>query len=83
MGIDTRTVEISADSFEVAKRAAALDKVDITTLLESLIRGRAEYLEAFSDLSAHMPRFSLDTYDLQRDPGETDAEYEERKSLFR
>jgi hypothetical protein len=38
----TRTVEISDDVFEVAKRAAAIDKVDVTTLLESLIRSRAE-----------------------------------------
>jgi hypothetical protein len=83
MGIDTRTVEISADSFEVARRTASLDKVDITTLLESLIRSRAAYLEALSDLSAHTPRFSLDNFELQRDAGETDAEYEERKSLFR
>ena len=33
--------------------------------------------------SSHMPRFSLDHYEMQRDPGETDEEYEDRKSLFR
>jgi hypothetical protein len=79
----TRTIEISDDVFEVAKRAAAIDKVDVTTLLESLVRSRAEYLEALSDLSSHMPRFSLDHYEMQRDPGENDEEYEDRKSLFR
>lgn len=55
----------------------------MTTLLESLVRSRAEYLETISDLSSHMPRFSLDHYEMQRDPGETDEEYEDRKSLFR
>ena len=79
----TRTVEISAEVFEVAKRAAAVDKVDVTTLLESLVRRRAEYLEALADVSSHLPRFSLDHYEMQRDPGETDEEYEDRKSLFR
>lgn len=79
----TRTVEISAEVFEVATRAAAIDKVDVTTLLESLVRSRAEYLEALGDLSTHLPRFSLDHYEMQRDPGETDEEYEDRKSLFR
>jgi hypothetical protein len=52
-------------------------------LLESLIRSRAEYLDALADLSSHMPRFSLDHYEMQRDPAETDEEYEDRKSLFR
>jgi hypothetical protein len=61
----TRTVEISDDVFEVAKRAAAIDKVDVTTLLESLIRSRAEYLDALGDLSPGH-------YEMQRDPGETD-----------
>lgn len=79
----TRTIEISDDVFEVATRAAAIDKVDVKTLLESLVRSRAEYLEALTDLSSHMPRFSLDHYEMQRDPGETDEEYEDRKSLFR
>lgn len=79
----TRTVEISEDVFEVAKRAAAIDKVDVTTLLESLVRSRVEYLDALGDLSSRMPRFSLDHYEMQRNPDETDEEYEDRKSLFR
>jgi hypothetical protein len=79
----TRTVEISADVFEVALRTAALDKVDVATLLESLVKRHAEYIETLEELSGHLPRFSLDHYEMQRDPGETDQEYEARKSLFR
>jgi len=79
----TRTVEISADIFEVARRTAALEKVDIATLLESLVRRHAEYIETLEELAVHTPRFSLDHYNMQRDPGETDEEYEARKSLFR
>jgi hypothetical protein len=79
----TRTVEISADIFEVAQRTAALDKVDVATLLESLVRRHAEYIETLEELGAHMPRFSLDHYEMLRAPGESDQEYEARKSLFR
>lgn len=79
----TRTVEISEDAFEIAKRTAAIDDVDVATLLENLVRSRADYLETLSDVASHMPRFSLDDYEMQRDPGETDEEYERRKSLFR
>lgn len=38
----TRTVEISEDVFQVAKRAAAIDRVDVKTLLESVVRSRVE-----------------------------------------
>lgn len=79
----TRTVEISEDAFEIAKRTAALDEVDVTTLLGSLVRSRADYLETLSDVASHMPRFSLDHYEMQRDPDETDEQFEERKNLFR
>ena len=44
MSTDTIAVEISADVFEVARRAAALDKVDVATLVESLVRRHAEFL---------------------------------------
>jgi hypothetical protein len=79
----TRTVEISADIFEVARRTASLDNVDVSTLLESLVRRHAEDIDAFDDLSSGMPRFSLKHYKPQRDPGETDEEFEARVSLFR
>lgn len=40
-----------------------------------------EYIDAFTDLPGGLPRFSLDKYVMQRDPGETDEEYEARLSL--
>ena len=43
----------------------------------------AESIETLDDFSRLMPRFSLDHYELQRDPGETDEQYKARKSLFR
>jgi hypothetical protein len=79
----TRTIEINADLFEVARRTAALDRVDVATLLESLIRRHCEYVETLEGLAGHAPQFSLGHYEMQRDPGETDEEYEARKSLFR
>ena len=82
MAANTRTVEINADIFEVARRTAAIDKVDVATLLEDLVRRHAEYIDALGEPLSGMPRFSLERYELTRDPGETDAEYEARKSLF-
>jgi hypothetical protein len=83
MTTGTRAVEVSADIFEVARRTASLDNVDVSTLLESLVRRHAEDIDTFEDLSAGMPRFSLKHYKPQRDPGETDEEFEARVSLFR
>jgi hypothetical protein len=83
MPTGTRTVEIGADIFEVARRMASLDKVDVSTLLESLVRRHAEDIDTFEEPSAGMPRFSLKHYKPQRDPGETDEEFEARVSLFR
>jgi len=79
----TKTVEISADVFEVARRTAALDKVDVATLVESLVRRHAEYIETLDKLAPTMPRFSLDHYEMQRDPGESDTDYQARLELFR
>lgn len=83
MSDGTRTVEINADVFEMARRTAALDKVDVPTLVESLVKRHVEYIGSLQELGQDMPRFSLDHYDLQRDPDETDEEYESRKNLFR
>jgi hypothetical protein len=83
MAPNTVTVAISADVFEVARRTAALDNVDVTTLVESLVRRHAEYVEAVGELTLDIPRFSLAHYEMQRDPGETDDEFEVRLKLFR
>lgn len=83
MPTKTKTVEISADVFEVARRTAALDQVDVTTFVESLVRRHGEYIKTLEDRALDMPRFTLDHYEMQRDPGETDEEYEARLRLFR
>ena len=43
------------------------------------LRGGPETLEHFS---SDMPRFSWADYELQRDHGETDEEYEARLNVF-
>ena len=80
---NTKTIEIDAETFEIARRMAALDKVDIPTLVESLVRRHAEYVETLKEVASDMPRFSLADYELQRDPGETNDEYNARLNLFR
>jgi hypothetical protein len=83
MSTNTIPVEISADVFEVARRTAALDGVDVATLVESLVRRHAEYVETLDELAPSTVRFSLDQYQMQRDPDETDEEFEARLNLFR
>ncbi|MGP9818453.1 hypothetical protein ACTZWW_00430 [Salinarimonas sp. NSM] len=77
------TIELPAEIVEVARRAAAIDKLDVETLLADLVTRHAEYVDALSDGDTSKIRFSLDRYELQRDPGESDADFEERLSLFR
>jgi hypothetical protein len=80
---NTKTIEIDADIFEIARRTAALDNVDVPTLVESLVRRHAEYVETLEEIVPDMPGFSLADYELQRDPGETNEEYKARLNLFR
>jgi hypothetical protein len=78
-----RTVEISAEAFEIARRTAALHNVDVGTLLESLVKRHAEYVAALEEVAPSLPRFSLDRYELQRDSGESEEEFRQRLALFR
>ena len=79
----THTVEISDNAFEAAKRTAAADNVDVKTLVEGLVLRHAEYVQNLNEAAAETsPRFSLDDYVMQRDPGESDTEYETRLGLF-
>lgn len=83
MAHNTKSIEINEDIFEIARRTAALDQVDVPTLVESLLRRYAEYVETLKEIASDMPRFSLADYELQRDPGEADEEYNARLNLFR
>ncbi|GJD98717.1 MULTISPECIES: hypothetical protein [Methylobacterium] len=79
----TVQVAIKADVYEAAQRVAKLDNVDVSTLVEDLVRRHSEYVAALGDLDPAIPTFDLEHYELQRDPGEDDADYEARLSLFR
>lgn len=78
-----RKVEISDDVFETAERTAAMDNIDVNTFLEGLVRRHAEYVDALEGMANGSLRFSLDDYEMQRDPGENDQDYELRLQLFR
>ena len=79
----TVQVAVRKDIYEAAPRVAKLDNVDVSTLVEDLVRRHSEYVAALEDLDPAMPAFDLEHYEMQRDPGEDDAEYEARLSLFR
>jgi hypothetical protein len=49
------TIEISDDIYEAARRTAALDSIDVKTLIEGLVRRHAEYIELFQESSPEMP----------------------------
>jgi predicted CopG family antitoxin len=76
------TIEISDDIYEKAKRTAALDSIDVKTLVEGLVRRHVEYIELFQDASPDMPRFSLEHYEMDRVPGESEEDYQERLRMF-
>lgn len=79
----TVQVAIRTDIYEAAQRVAKLDNVDVSTLVEDLVLRHSEYVAALGDLDPAMPAFDLEHYEMQRDPGEDDADYEARLSLFR
>jgi hypothetical protein len=75
-------IEISDDIYEKAKRTAALDSIDVKTLIEGLVRRHAEYIELFQDASPDMPPFSLEHYEMDRVPGESEEDYQDRLRMF-
>lgn len=76
------TIEISDDIYEKAKRTAALDSIDVKTLIEGLVRRHAEYIELFRDASPGMPPFSLEHYEMDHVPGESEEDYQDRLRMF-
>jgi hypothetical protein len=51
-------IEINDKVYETAKRIADLDGIDVQSLIESLVRRHAEYIDVFQDSSPDTP-FSL------------------------
>lgn len=82
MGPRVATVSISDDAYSAAQRIAEIVHVSVGVLIESLVKRHAEYIDTLNDFS-DVPRFSLDDYEMQRDPSETDEHYEARLDLFR
>lgn len=52
------------------------------TLIEGLVRRHAEYIELFQDASPDMPPFSLEHYEMDRVPGESEEDYQDRLRMF-
>ncbi|MVT64851.1 hypothetical protein GPL21_06990 [Bradyrhizobium pachyrhizi] len=48
-------IEISDKVYEMAKRIADLDDIDVQTLIECLVRRHAEYINLFQDASPDTP----------------------------
>jgi predicted CopG family antitoxin len=76
------TIEISDEAYEAAKRTAALDSIDVSTLVESLVRRHAEYIDLFQEASPEMPPFSLEHYEMDRVPGVSEEDYQDRLRMF-
>jgi hypothetical protein len=78
----TRKIELSDDVFGTAQRAAAMDDIDVNTFIEGLVRRHAEYVATFEGIASGSRQFSLDGYEIQRDPDESDEDYKLRLQLF-
>lgn len=47
-----QTIEISDEAYEMAKRIADIDGINVQTLIESLVRRHAEYIDLFQNASS-------------------------------
>lgn len=75
------TVKLDDDLFARASELASWDKLSVEELVANALRRHVEYVAHVRDIP-RLPPFSLEDYELQRDPGESDAEYEARRALF-
>ena len=55
------TIEISDTTHETAKRIAALDNIDVQTLIESLVLRHAEYIDMLQEASSEKRPFGLES----------------------
>ncbi|MFG3593079.1 hypothetical protein [Bradyrhizobium sp. RDI18] len=44
-------IEMSDEIFAIAERLAGMDRIDVPTLVESLVRRHAEYIDMFMDMA--------------------------------
>lgn len=82
MGIQSMAVDISAETYAAAERIAERDHVPVGVLIENLVKRHVDYIASL-EFHTDIPAFTLDAYDMMRDPGETDEDYQARLSLFR
>jgi hypothetical protein len=54
-------IEISDKTHETAKRIAALDSIDVQTLIESLVLRHAEYIDMLQEASSEERPFGLES----------------------
>ncbi len=73
-------IDISVEAYAAAKQVAEKDRVPVDALIESLVNRHVADIAAM-EAYADMPRFSLDSYEMIRDPGETEEDYQARLSL--
>jgi len=77
----TITLDLDDELHDRASRVAKLDDVSLAELVKSVMRRHIDYIETVEDFSK-MPPLTLENYDLERDPGESDENYLFRRSLF-
>lgn len=75
------TIHLNDDLYDKASRVARLDNVSVEVLFEEVLRRHVDYVDIVEDFS-QMPPLTLENYELQRDPDESDEDYELRRSLF-
>jgi broad specificity phosphatase PhoE len=75
----SHTIDLDPSTYWAAKHMAERERITIEALLESLVRDRAEYVDTFDRVDS----FNLGDWEMNRNPEESDEQYEARLALFR
>ena len=73
------SINLDRSTYSAAKDMAEREHMTVEALFESLVRDRAEYVETFDRVDG----FNLSDWEMDRNPGESDEQYEARLALFR
>ena len=73
------TIDLDPSTYSAAKHMAERENMTIEALFESLVRDRADYVDTFDRVDS----FDLGDWEMDRNPEESDEQYEARLALFR
>jgi hypothetical protein len=73
--------DLDDELYSKASRLTGLDNLSVEDLVANALRRHLDYVDVVEDFSRITP-VSLENYELQRDPDESNDDYAFRRSLF-